>query len=223
MRHRENEDGFALVAALLCLVVLSMIGIAAMNTSNIEKEISHNINLAEKTFYGADGGIEAAIEMIEWNVACPLGFVNQGVLAEGALDPLNTFYPMRGVEVTDHKLAWREFVTDIPGGPPDANSVPADGARSMRIPENMGILLANRDAAPHTNIAIFGTTGWGEGGGPPTGMAQGYDGAPRSAGAGGSGVGYEVHSQKIGQSNSQTALRLGWWHRNGTEGECRPY
>lgn len=241
----KNEQGFVLVAAMSALVVLSMIGIAAMNTSNVERNIAHNINIAEKTFYGSDGGTEAGIEMIEWNLSCPLGFNNlPGASANFDSDPTE-LYQIGGLEIADSRFAYDSDMTELPWDPtvpdlcPDENPanclpaataitgqyVPSDGARSIRIPEDMNnprdnpqIPLPNN---PHTNIAIFGATSLAAGS--AVQMAAGYEGKGKSAAGGGAVINYNVFSQTFGINNAEAIIRLGWRHLVGQEGECKPY
>jgi hypothetical protein len=52
----KSEDGFALVIALLMLAVISVIGIAASKTSEMEIQISGNMNQYKLVFYTADAG-----------------------------------------------------------------------------------------------------------------------------------------------------------------------
>ena len=236
----KNERGFVLVASLSCLVVLSLIGIAAMNSSNTEKQIAQNINLAEKSFYSADGATEVGIEMIEWNLGCPLGFT--GSTVAGFNDPNRIPHQHRGIEIYDSAFAYDEDATGVPwnnaeltdpsGLPYDQEiafrraRLPSDFARSMRIPENFipnptGGLNDPRDAAPHTNLAIFGATTWGEGG--SIEMAAGYEGKGKGAAGSGAVIDYEVWTQKIGINNAEAIIRLGWQHLIGTEGECKPF
>ena len=223
---QRNEKGFVLVAALTCLIVLSLLGLSLMNTSFIEKNIAQNINLAERTFYGADGGTEVGIEMIEWNIACPLGFNRSGLSSNNPAP--GTFYTIGGVQVADPLLAHREDYTELPWDPTaiglpsgtaiTANDFPSDGARSLRLPENMAL---PSDNAPHTNIAVFGQTSLSAGG--SIVMAAGYEGKGKGAAGGGSVINYQVFSQKLDLNNSVAVIRLGWRHLVGTEGECRPY
>ena len=241
----NNQNGFVLVAALSCLVVLSLIGIAAMNSANTERQIAHNINIAERTFYGADGATEVGIEMIEWNISCPLGFVGRGL---NSAEP-DTFYRIRGVEVADAAFAFDEDITMLPWKPEiddlctgpdnddcldaakpitDADSPrpPNDGARSMRLSSEFGIAAADNPRpplpnVPHTNLAIFGLSSLGEGG--SIQMAAGYEGKGKGAAGGGSVINYEVWAQTFGINNAEAVIRLGWQHLVGSEGECRPY
>ncbi|WP_035242489.1 pilus assembly PilX family protein [Desulfobacter vibrioformis] len=54
----ENQGGFALVSAMIFLVLLTVIGIAATNTATIETMISTSEKNRQRAFFAADAGIE---------------------------------------------------------------------------------------------------------------------------------------------------------------------
>jgi Tfp pilus assembly protein PilX len=54
-----REKGFALVLALLVLVILTILGISALMTSTTDIKIAGNVKTATKSLYIAEGGIEA--------------------------------------------------------------------------------------------------------------------------------------------------------------------
>lgn len=55
----NNRQGSVMVVAMIILVLLTMIGVAATNTSTTELQISTNAMLHNIAFYTADSGIEA--------------------------------------------------------------------------------------------------------------------------------------------------------------------
>ena len=55
----NNQQGSVIVIAMVILVLLTIIGIAAINTSTTEVQISINALLHNIAFYTADSGIEA--------------------------------------------------------------------------------------------------------------------------------------------------------------------
>lgn len=61
-----SEEGYALVITMLLLFMLTVIGIAATNTSNIEVQISSNVKKIAEDFYDAEGGMFTAIENTNW-------------------------------------------------------------------------------------------------------------------------------------------------------------
>jgi Tfp pilus assembly protein PilX len=54
----KNQSGAALVIALVMMVVLTLIGLASIFTSNFEIKISGNKKCSTDAFYAADSGIE---------------------------------------------------------------------------------------------------------------------------------------------------------------------
>ena len=60
----RNEDGSALLVAVLILLLCTIIGIAATNTSTIEIQISGNDKFHKIAFYGADSGVYTVPKLI---------------------------------------------------------------------------------------------------------------------------------------------------------------
>lgn len=60
-----NEKGFVLVAVMLILLVLTVVGIAAMGTTGVEHMLSGNMRLREENSSRADGGMEIMSGLIE--------------------------------------------------------------------------------------------------------------------------------------------------------------
>jgi hypothetical protein len=54
--HNKNEEGFVIVFVLMILVVVSIIGISATDTSQTEHQIARNERLYKTLFYDADSG-----------------------------------------------------------------------------------------------------------------------------------------------------------------------
>ena len=53
-----NEKGTALLVSLIMLLLLTLIGFAAVTTSNIEVQISGNQRVVNTAFYAFEAGIE---------------------------------------------------------------------------------------------------------------------------------------------------------------------
>ncbi len=60
MKALKNQSGIALIVALGLLLLVSLIGLAAVLTSDTETDISVNKKNDTKAFYTAEGGLEAA-------------------------------------------------------------------------------------------------------------------------------------------------------------------
>ncbi len=61
----NNEDGSMVVIILLLLAVLSAVGIAAFNSSIIDREIVSNNVRYQGSFFAAESGTEIGIELME--------------------------------------------------------------------------------------------------------------------------------------------------------------
>jgi len=88
----NNEKGSTLIISVLILVLLTVIGIAATNTSTIEVLISGNDKVHKMAFHEADGGTEVGIELVEQNIYMA-GFDNNQV---GAVNATNLNLYMNG-------------------------------------------------------------------------------------------------------------------------------
>jgi len=56
----SNENGSVIVVALMMMVLLTIIGLAAVNTSTTEQHLAVNTLLYERAFYAAEAGFEHA-------------------------------------------------------------------------------------------------------------------------------------------------------------------
>lgn len=63
----REEKGVALVIALLMLLVLTLIGISSIGTTNFETSISGNERVRTDAFYAAEAGIQVAINQVPDN------------------------------------------------------------------------------------------------------------------------------------------------------------
>lgn len=200
----KNEEGFILVTALVVLVLLTFLGTFASNTTMFELQISGNDKVARDTFFKADGGVQAGVELIEENVSCPTGFVK-------------TTTAIGGIDIMESAFAYNLLIEDIEGA--DNTSVldvlPSDTIRSIRIPDDPASRV---DTAPHTNIAIWGATDLLDGS--DLTMVAAYAGLAKNAPGGGTCIDYNLHSQHVGVANSVAEVAILWRHMIGREGTC---
>ena len=63
-RRIDNEDGSVLIIAVLFMIILTLIGVAAMNTGTIEIQIAANEKFHKIAFQNADSGIYATPKFI---------------------------------------------------------------------------------------------------------------------------------------------------------------
>lgn len=64
-RPAANAHGSAIVVALLVLALGTVIGVAAITTSTIERQTAFNFLVYERTFYTAEAGLERAKEVLK--------------------------------------------------------------------------------------------------------------------------------------------------------------
>jgi hypothetical protein len=63
-RQLRNEEGSVIVVALMILVVLTIIGISATDTTKVELQIATNDKFHKIAFYNADAGVYATPKLI---------------------------------------------------------------------------------------------------------------------------------------------------------------
>lgn len=192
----NDQNGSALIIAIMFLLMVTIIGIAAMNTSTTEVQIATNDNLHKLTFYEADGGTEIGQEMIEINFPCWVGFPSS----------VTTI----GDVVIDEPAIWTN--NDEPSA-----DYPSDSERDFHYPA-----YSAGDSVPHTNVRIFGGLEGLKGG--AFQMAAAYEMRGKALGAGGAAWVYEIHSQNVRPArNAEAVVRIKYRHVIGAEGVCEYY
>lgn len=61
----NEKGGVVIIIALMILALLTIIGIASLNTSNTEARIAAQENVYQKNFYNAEGATLEAVELME--------------------------------------------------------------------------------------------------------------------------------------------------------------
>lgn len=203
----KNESGFVLVAAMLLLLLLTLIGISALNTSNIEIQIGGNDRLHKQVFSQADGGTQMAARLVEESVAIPSGFT--------ALDANNVLQdpatPNNTVLIVDTTM-WKNEGAEAP--------TPTDATRDAAyFPDGYNPALPLPNAPPHTNITVSGVTTNTAGSGLQ--MVAGYEGKGKGSAGGGSQILFSIKSQHRGMLESESVVEVEWRHVIGLELEPR--
>jgi len=193
----QKEDGYVLVVALLVMAILSLLGIAGMNTSTFEMQVAGNDWNAKRTFYKADGGISLGTEVLEQNFGCATGFTNSVIKGT--------------VTVNDNILHDNPIYSDV------------DILTKLNSPaSNYDAAFPSADDSPPSfdvGYLFFG----GETKVLPGGdlkMAAGYEGKGKSSAHGGYAKVFEIYSQYLGTKNSESIIVAGWRHLVGSEGDC---
>lgn len=65
MKTLNNEKGTILVTMLLLMVIVTLVGVMAINTSTVDIQISGNLKRSSTAFASAEAGIDIAIPIIE--------------------------------------------------------------------------------------------------------------------------------------------------------------
>lgn len=92
INQARNEEGSVLIVALLILVLLTLIGISATTTTNIEMQVAGNEKFHKIAFYHADSGVFAIPKLIS---ACLDDGAEQAVAGLAYMGSSGTFF--RGI------------------------------------------------------------------------------------------------------------------------------
>lgn len=183
----KNEKGSILFISMFILMLVTIIGIAATTTTDIEVNIGGNEKRQKQAFYAAEGGAETAIELVEQNIE-EAGFDEAGTDGEG--QPYFEVGNVRGPLLDFYR-----------NDPPNADSL---GSPEAFFPKGY---TGNE---PHTNINVGGMVGIGTGG--AIQAAAGYEGKGKSSAGGGSFRLYDIYSEHKGERNSEARIRVQWKH-----------
>ena len=120
--QRRNEDGSVLVAAVLFMIILTLIGMAAMNTSTVEKQIAANDKSKKIVFHVADSGVYAVPKLISECISAEAQVAANGI---EYLDPSgDRFAVPDNVPGDNPNSDFYEQITD---------QVPYNNAKDVRI------------------------------------------------------------------------------------------
>lgn len=197
-----NDSGSAILFVLMMLVVLTIIGITSISTTNVEIKIAHNDKLHKQALYAADGGTEIAKEAIEQNVACPMDFSpNPQIIGDIRLNK-DSFGKHIGYKDKDENLYdpnTYDYITQIPI------------QQAILFPSSAG------QTDPRTEIDAYGNVGEEYGMG--TQSASAYDN-PAGGGGVGAAITYDIYVMHNGNSNSQYCIMINYKHIIGQEDAC---
>ena len=74
MRVSKDESGFALILAILALMLLTFLGLTLATTTSTELQIATNYRWSQQALYNAEAGVEAAkfiLQTVNWQNALP--------------------------------------------------------------------------------------------------------------------------------------------------------
>ncbi len=232
----SNENGSAIVIALLVLLALSIVGIGTITISQFETQVATNDILNKKAFYAADGGVALTQEMIEENLSCPLGFPTTAPGITG-LQHLPFEQRENFLRVTDLDFAYQvtdDIDTDADNDINEAGEgIPAVNNKDLWFGDNfynfndydtdndgeVNNLLDNLER-PHTSVVAFGDPLLSTGS--AIQMAAGYEGTGYGTAGGGGRIVYQIHSRHQNSlRNSIAYIIVNYRHLIGQEGNCQ--
>lgn len=225
----ENEDGFILVISLLMLVILTLFGVFALNTTVVEQQIAGNDRVHKDSFYKAESGDMLAVELLEQNIYCATGFDKTSAVT--------TYDGVTSVDVTD-------VGTFIAGDPPTVRTHGWTTGAPNHSFEGLAFYLNEKPwettvcnvfmpgqpnisypissisnditiDTERTDVYLGGSVRKLPGG--SLQMAAGYERLGKSAAGGGAVRGYDIISRYRGIGSSEAVVVLGWDHLIGTE------
>lgn len=178
-----GEDGMALVIALMLLSVLSLLGSAALLTTNVEVKIAGNTRIGKTAFYAADGIGQATGGIIEDNIV-DVGWSDD--------------YDYGGVTVKDGDFCFEPRDMDDNGdGDPDNDLTTSP---DIIFPSPIAG-AADVDKGPTLPVA-----------GSSAVSATGYEGAGKGAAGGGLKTVYEIRTYGTVDSRAMSFLFMSYDH-----------
>lgn len=231
---RHGEQGFVLVLAMVVLLMLTLIGLASLSSSNLETMVASNDWAAKRALYKSESGLEMGIEALEYNFSCgPFTAKNLG----GDSQPLNLLtVDNSDLKFVERAKVERDFLGTHGVSLPHPQ-YPGDAERQLCWASSDPFSLLNNPANPvyptaaacvagaaaeHTNIGMHGEKVEDAGEANPQG--GGYAGIGASPG-GSVSYHHQIYARNInnGGSGAEATLRAHWRHKGGREdaGICR--
>jgi hypothetical protein len=208
MNILRDDGGFVLVTALLIMVILTIIGVAATNTTIFELKISGNDRTHKTTMYQAEAGAVLSTEVLEQNINCLTGF--------------NTTATIDGTDVADLEgtiRAWSRTSNNRKGLAMYLDPLPWTADTCTPTDPDLSYPIANRATTVElTDAYVGGGTEMLPGG--SLVMAAGYERKGKSAAGGGTIRNYDIIARHRGVNNSESTILFGWRHLIGEESGC---
>ena len=71
IKSREDQRGAVLIVGLVLLMVITVLGVASMNTATLELTMAGNTQFHQEAFQAAETGIDISIAQRQFNTAAP--------------------------------------------------------------------------------------------------------------------------------------------------------
>ncbi len=179
----NNEDGSMIVITLLLLAVLSIVGISAVNTSIIDREIVSNNVRYQGSFFAAESGAEIGIELME----------QSNETKDDTTIPTDSSVSFN---ITSSNL----YMNDSGGTAADTPSSTNYDANYLGLGSNQVYLKVYKDS-------VRSRTGTGS-----LEMVSGYDGKGKGSAGGGVANYYNIRTHAEVPNWSSSKVHLMWRH-----------
>ncbi len=210
----NNQRGSVINVALLILILIFLVGIGLNKISTTDIKIASNMKTQAKTFYEAEAGLEGISELLELNVACPLGFNDTPTGTDGL--PAG-WERIEGTFIATNLDFWRELAAGDPTVDPDPTSN-ADIIAYYAGDPGLSDFPLDLDK-PHTSFSLGGPTRFSRGS--AIQMAAGYEGLGKGAASGGASIIYDIIAMRYGDNRSESQHMIQWIHLLGQGGTCK--
>lgn len=161
----ENQRGIILITVLLLLLIVTLLGIIAVDTSTVDLQISGNVKRGSIAFEGAEAGVDLSVPVIEQTMA-------NGTLTPASITVEGTAATIDG-----------SLVTEITTQSTDAEKTAFDGDITGITLQNVAV---NVDIDRLYSVSVEGSSNE---------FAAGYEGVGAGAAGGGIGVLFRVTSR----------------------------
>lgn len=209
----KDEGGAALILAITVLIVLTVIGVAALNTSSLQVKMIHNVRLYNTAFYRADGSLNVAVPVVE-EILYLRGFSAAPFNFEGSANVVvNDIDFHDEAVVVDSDGVYKGFdAVDFPEGTEDSGD-DGDGDRS----NDLGNATATNPDIVVSGVVQGAVDVDGLGTTADKGfsilMAMGYEGLGKGVAGGGASRWYEVNARGAGPLNTVSRIKGKYRHK----------
>lgn len=162
----NGERGLILITMLLLMVIISLIGVIAINTSTVDIRISGNLREGTSLFHGAEAGVDLSIGIIE------------NTIMNGALTPSAPVGLITGLDTID-------LEKEIMGGSDYNNDTPESTPPDVEMGDINGVSVSTDIDRLYSYQLPGGAAQF----------AMGYEGVGAGAGGGGTAIIYRIDSE----------------------------
>lgn len=180
MKTLNNENGAILITMLLLMVIVTLIGVIAINTATVDIQISGNLKRASTAMQGAEAGVDLSIPLIESTLA-----VGQ-LSTSTATISTSMIFPSGSGTTASLDIASSPSLGDEITGSSSYNSDTANSSPPDILITNLNGVTVNIDIDRLYSYALPGGS---------LEFAAGYEGVGAGAGGGGVGILYGIDSQ----------------------------